>query len=229
MQVHLQGGSFRRSQYLHQHKAEQTLSPKVHQISFPSHDWVFLSGLSAAEENNKSLALLQPDGNSISSHLADCVVSCACVCTCVPVSVSLLLLLLPYFCLPPALSYREMVLKRILEAAGTMGPSLCPEAGSTRSSGGPQLHIHYFQVVSVEILGWDRYQTLQLHDLLCLEEQREFREGKMGCSEEETRCRFIILSVLSVCHWNTLTPSFIMALSLEISIIAECHTDKMFN
>lgn len=190
---------------------------------------VFFFGLSAAEENNKSLVLLQPDGSSISSTLAGCVVSCACVCTCLPVSVSLLLLLLPYFCLPPALSYREMVLKRILEAAGTVGPSLCPGAGSTRSSGGPQLHFYYFQVVSTEILGWGRSQTLQLHDLLCLEEQQEFRERKMGCSEEETRCRLIILSALSVCHRNTLTSSFIMALSLEISIIPECHTDKMFN
>lgn len=108
--MHLQGGSFRPSQYLHQHKAEQTLPP--YQISFPSHGWLFIFSLSAAEENNKSLILLQPDGNSVSSRLAGCVLSCACACMCASVSVCLLLLLLPCFCLPCTLQCREMVLQR---------------------------------------------------------------------------------------------------------------------
>jgi len=84
---------------------------KVHRISFPSHGWIFTFSLSAAEENNKSLILLQPDGDSIFSCLAGCMVSCACAYMCVSVSVSLLLLL-PWFYLPRTLCYREMVLKR---------------------------------------------------------------------------------------------------------------------
>lgn len=55
--------------------------------------------------------------------------------------------------------------------------------------------------------------------------------GEKECSDEGSKIQveLIISSVLSGCHRNTLTPSFITALSLEISIISECHTDKMFN
>lgn len=147
--MHLLGVSFSSSQYLQWHKAEQTMPLKF--TRYPLPPTVFIFSLSVTEENNKSLILLQPDGDSISSCLAGCMVSWTCAWMHVSVAVSFLLYLSLRSFLPYTLWYRPMVLKR--------------GSGSCRYSGAnplPRGRIHWehrrtmtWYLIFLSFLYWD--------------------------------------------------------------------------
>lgn len=76
-QVHLQGGSFRPSQYLHQHSSADSVPLKFIRYPFPpTVGFLFLACQQQREKkkktHNKSLILLQPAGSSASSCLSGC-------------------------------------------------------------------------------------------------------------------------------------------------------------